>query len=583
MDDKIYISAPFAKVIKKEDGGREVWGFATLERKDKSGEIADFDGTVKAFEKWSNEVEKRTGGKNKGNVRVMHQPVVAGKTIHWEPTETEIENEDGGIEKVKAIWVGAYVPATKSDVVKDIDEGILNGFSIGGKYQKRWWDDKSQAFRYVPELSEYSLVDNPCVPGADIVNVISKTAPWTNNNGGEQSVLKKEVEGSYEDLREYLHEALRNQIPYFDGYILATFPDKVIIHDWNRDKYFEASYTYTSNGAEGKEVKIGNMIEVEHVESFVPVESLKVAKAAKMERDKAKEVESPMSEKDKETKSNEDKTDDGKISKDDMESAAKAAGISMEQLTSFFKAYEGIRVKDVKPEDIDVTTVDGDGDNDNNMEFPNTPPKEDSEYIDIDAGIDSVKQAEKSDVEVELRKSGKAVSKSNMVHLKHAIGHVEAVMKGLDYGPEHHLVVENDTIDDGPNSGEESPNVAEKCYSKFFDTKELQKAVTTELSKSVNKIESLVKGLATADSLTKMVDRMDAIEKMVKEIHETPQSSGVVLNGGSQDVARILKNAPADTDNSETVSKFVQNIKDPNLRARVGEEIAIQMAKNILR
>ena len=207
--DKVYISAPFAKVNTTEDGGREVWGFATLEVVDKSGEIVDFDGTVDAFQKWSDGVSKRTGGKNLGNVRLMHQPITAGKTIHWEPSETTIDKEDGTQEVVKAIWVGAYVPPTKEDVIKDIDEGILSAFSIGGNYAKRWWDATSKAFRYVPDLSEYSFVDNPCVPGADFVNVINKAeGPWSKperNIGGEivdENTLEKggKPDGSYEQF-----------------------------------------------------------------------------------------------------------------------------------------------------------------------------------------------------------------------------------------------------------------------------------------------------------------------------------------------------------------------------------------------
>jgi hypothetical protein len=56
--------APFAKVQETKDGGCEIWGYATLEKKDKSDEIADYEGTVNAFQKWSDEVSKRTDGKS---------------------------------------------------------------------------------------------------------------------------------------------------------------------------------------------------------------------------------------------------------------------------------------------------------------------------------------------------------------------------------------------------------------------------------------------------------------------------------------------------------------------------------------
>jgi hypothetical protein len=606
-----YISAPFAKIIKKEDGGREVWGFATLERKDKSGEIADFDGTVKAFEKWSSETEKRTNGKSSGNVRVMHQPVVAGKSIHWEPAETEIEDENGELQKVKAIWVGAYVPSTKTDIIKDIDEGILSAFSIGGDYEKRWWDGDSGAFRYIPRLSEYSLVDNPCVPGADFVNVISKAAstPWNKNSGGVGMELEKGFEGSFEDRGNDIREALNRKYgtidrPYFDGYVVATYSDKIYVQRWDTSKYYEISYTYDQAAAESEEVTLGEQVEVEHVESFVPVESLKMAKTAKEESDKLKNEEKEGKEKmdeEKDVKKDEMEMADGakeegtkdeaevekkedkkEITKDEVEEVAKSAGVTMEQLTAVLKAFTEMTAKP-----ITVDTVDGDGDKDNNQEFPNTPPKSDSEYIDINEGVNSVKEAEKKPAEKsadgELNKSGKSVSKANMTHLTHAIKHVEAVMKGIDYGPEHHLEIEGLDENSGPNSGMESPNVEEKCYSKSFSGI-LEKAVENELNKAVNKLESLVKGLATAESLTKTFDRLESLEKMVKEIHETPQNSGVMLNGGSPDVLKMFKGMPSEgNDNSDSVQKFIANIKDPMLKSRVGEEVAIQMAKQILK
>ncbi len=55
---RVNIAAPFTKVEATPDGGRNVEGFAPLERKDKQGEITDYAGTVKAFEKWSAEILK---------------------------------------------------------------------------------------------------------------------------------------------------------------------------------------------------------------------------------------------------------------------------------------------------------------------------------------------------------------------------------------------------------------------------------------------------------------------------------------------------------------------------------------------
>jgi hypothetical protein len=290
MPDKVFLTAPIAKTVETPDGGREVWGFATLERVDKTGEIADFEGTVKAFEKWSSETEKRTQGKSKGNVRLMHGSTPAGKAIHWEPTETTVEDDNGNPQTVKAIWTGAYVPPTKPDIIKDIDEGILSAFSIGGSYAKRWWDDTSKAFRYIPELSEYSLVDNPAVPGADITQVIAKAdGPWNKserNIGGENvngEVEKKAPVGSYEELQSLLNAALTRRFGrdgWYDGYLVATWPDKIIVYFYNEGKYFEIPYEMDADG----DVTFGAQTEVE--QEFVPSSAQKMVKATEDERKK---------------------------------------------------------------------------------------------------------------------------------------------------------------------------------------------------------------------------------------------------------------------------------------------------------
>jgi len=201
--DKVSMFAPFSKVETTSNGGREVWGFATLERKDKVGEIADFDRTVKAFQNWSDEVSKRTGGKSMGNVRVMHQAVTGGKMTHWEPGETEIVDEKGNKQTVKGIWTATYVPPHKTDVIKDIDEGILSGLSIGGEYEERWWDEAQKGFRFAPKLAEYSFVDNPCVEGADIVNVIAKAdGPWSRTDRNLSKATNEEREKLHADAEE---------------------------------------------------------------------------------------------------------------------------------------------------------------------------------------------------------------------------------------------------------------------------------------------------------------------------------------------------------------------------------------------
>jgi hypothetical protein len=540
--EKVVLSAPFAKTVETEDGGREVWGFATLEVKDKSGEIADFEGTLKAFEKWSNDTEQRTGGKSKGNVRVMHQPITAGKTIHWEPTQTTVKDEEGNEKTVRGIWVGAYVPPTKADVVRDIDEGILSAFSIGGSYQKRWWDEGSQAFRFIPELSEYSLVDNPCVPGADITSVIQKAdAPWNRKEG--------------EKMGE------------------------------------EVSKDSTPKGGENE-----------------------------------------MTKGEKQT-----------MDVEQLTKAAEQAGLTMEQVQSFLKA---LTPQDQPPAPVSASAVDGDGDNDGNKEFPNPPegdekiniPKalSDSDQSEKDSGVyikSSEGEVEKAEIvsdddqpdneeekcancggmhktadctmaeksaSAELEKAGKSISNKNGVHLQHAANHIDAVVKGADYTHEDHLVVEGQYGQGG--TGEEAPQVdVEKVFAGIFTPiieatvakaleGQIQKSAGSEnelakgFTKAVDEFKSLVKGLASQEDLSKAVSELEAVKTLVKEIHETPQAGGPLLNGGNP--AFMLKDvsqANVTQMEEQALENLIQKSADPVVKDRLSQELAMRKAKQIFR
>jgi len=168
--DKFRLFAPFTKTETTDDGGRLVEGFGTLEVVDKAGEIIDYPSTVEAFARWSSEIERATGGKSKGNIREMHQPVAVGKIIDWREGTREVDGKT-----VKGIYTSVRVPPGQTATIEKIDEGILTGFSIGGRYAKRWYDPTVKAHRFTPEFAEQSLVDNPAVPGATFDMV--KSAP----------------------------------------------------------------------------------------------------------------------------------------------------------------------------------------------------------------------------------------------------------------------------------------------------------------------------------------------------------------------------------------------------------------------
>lgn len=143
------IFLPIAKVDVEK---HTVHGRAVQEMLDKSGEVFDYDSSKPNFEKWSRDFEKVTDGRSLGNVRAMHGKVAAGKL-------TEVAFEDAE----KAIDVVAHV-VDEAEWKKCL-EGVYTGFSIGGRYEKKWTDDDGLK-RYTASPSEVSLVDAPCVPSA---------------------------------------------------------------------------------------------------------------------------------------------------------------------------------------------------------------------------------------------------------------------------------------------------------------------------------------------------------------------------------------------------------------------------------
>jgi hypothetical protein len=114
--------------IKKVDAARRlVYGVATAEAEDRSGEICDYATTKPLYEKWSDEIATSTGGKSFGNLRAMHGPVAAGKVtaLTFNDAEKQIE-----------ICAKVVDDAEWAKVL----EGVYTGFSQGGAYERRWTD-----------------------------------------------------------------------------------------------------------------------------------------------------------------------------------------------------------------------------------------------------------------------------------------------------------------------------------------------------------------------------------------------------------------------------------------------------------
>src|ERR1700685_3797615 len=117
----------FAAIYKVDEERREVTGRATQEVTDRDGEVMDYRTTKQNFMAWSAEIFKDSGGLSHGNVRSMHGNTAAGKL-------TDIQFLDDE----RAIDVTAKI--VDDNEWAKVLEGVYAGFSIGGRYAKKWSD-----------------------------------------------------------------------------------------------------------------------------------------------------------------------------------------------------------------------------------------------------------------------------------------------------------------------------------------------------------------------------------------------------------------------------------------------------------
>lgn len=129
----------FAKISKRDDSERMVWGYASTEALDCQGEIITRDAMAGALE----------GYMKFANIREMHQPSAVG-------VAKEARMDENGL------YIGVKVsdPTAWIKVV----EGVYKGFSIGGNVIARHATNKMTITEL--ELIEISLVDRPANPEA---------------------------------------------------------------------------------------------------------------------------------------------------------------------------------------------------------------------------------------------------------------------------------------------------------------------------------------------------------------------------------------------------------------------------------
>lgn len=154
--DSLNLSVPLQKIDSER---RLVSGFASLDNKDRQGDIIPADVAQRAFADFL------------GNIRLMHQPIAVGKMVDF---KNDIYlDEDGNM--YNGVYVTVYVSKGAEDAWQMVLDGTLTGFSIGALMK----DSETVLFpdggmsRIIKdmELVELSLVDSPANQYAKILEI----------------------------------------------------------------------------------------------------------------------------------------------------------------------------------------------------------------------------------------------------------------------------------------------------------------------------------------------------------------------------------------------------------------------------
>lgn len=153
---RLQLNIPFEKVDREH---RIVSGFATVDSLDKQGHVVDASASIKAF------------SNTQAKIRSMHDRNPVGKIVSFEPREIEDPKTN---KTYKGVFVQAYISKTEEAIWTKIEEGILTGFSIGGRIHSTsiGKDSNGDDVTVIKEysLDELSLVDNPA---NELANVLS--------------------------------------------------------------------------------------------------------------------------------------------------------------------------------------------------------------------------------------------------------------------------------------------------------------------------------------------------------------------------------------------------------------------------
>lgn len=151
-------TAVFYAPITRQDAEKwEVEGIMTSEAVDSYGTIFDYDSMKSAVERW------------RGNIREQHDPKKAvGTRVH-----VSFDDEK------KQVWLRAKISRGAPDTWAKIEDGVLQGFSIGAyniqKTERRQVEVNGQS-KTVPvykdyDLAEVSVVDSPSNGDAELTSI----------------------------------------------------------------------------------------------------------------------------------------------------------------------------------------------------------------------------------------------------------------------------------------------------------------------------------------------------------------------------------------------------------------------------
>lgn len=570
----------FIPMTKVDEEKRLVYGIATQEIKDKANEVMDYDSSKPNFEKWSQDIEKATGGKSLGNVREMHTTKAAGKL-------TQLNFNDDA----KAIEVCAKV--VDEDSWNKVKEGVLTGFSIGGSYAKRWRDEQDNT-RFTAQPAEISLVDNPCVPTATFqvikANGITEQRQFKNKEQNMDDIKKSILDEfqkalankdlakafSFEEIQERIRGAINSKIhtPFNQGYfwIIQTYTDHVVIQgdldgDGDNDMF---SVPYTIDG-DGK-VEIGSDIKQVKPE-YVPTkdedgddegeelgESLKSASPTDLEKAKKRK---DVSEADKKRAEGEygdveyaDETN--KKYPIDTKEHVKAAA-------SYFgmpKNREKYSAEDQKKIDNKIAAA--------KKKFGiGEDTKKAEESSDMEKDIDN-NDLQKVNELIELKKSGKSISQANMeklTKLSHSLNEMGAMCKcdkcAKMYGGD-------DNADDTANK-----------TAKAAESADMHKS--NDNSDYKEKLDKAMKGYADLQkAFESFKSENEALLKRVNDLENSPLPGGPIAQGTVQ----LDKNIGIDSAHQnvatefDTLKKLCDEESDPMVKQAISQKIAtLEMKK----